>query len=137
MAKHLTRDDINKIARLIQGIKSGDLTWEFICDAVADSIGKRPSRQSLCKHVDIMSAYRHCKTNVFQCAEPIKKPASLSIAAQRIKRLELEVVELQRVNRNLHEHFLKLQYNAYLHDLKEWQLTADLPMIDRERTYQK
>lgn len=61
-------------------------------------------------------------------------PSSLSVAAQRIARLQTEIYELKMQNDALLEQFVKWQYNAYKHGLKEHQLNADLPRIDRERT---
>lgn len=61
-------------------------------------------------------------------------PSSLAVAAQRIARLQIENDELKLKNDALLEQFAKWQYNAYKHGLKEHQLNADLPRIDRERT---
>lgn len=134
MAKHLKKTDVEAIVRCIYELGSERLTWEAICDAVVSLIGKRPTRQSLCKHAEIMSAYKKRKAEDFSSVQEPKKPASLSIAAQRIRRLEMEILELRAVNRRLYEEQLKLQYNAYKKGLKEWEISAELPKIDRERT---
>ena len=61
-------------------------------------------------------------------------PSSLAVAAQRIARLRTENDELRAKNDALLEQFVKWQYNAYKHGLKEHLLNEDLPRIDRERT---
>ncbi|ARD14211.1 MULTISPECIES: hypothetical protein [Pseudomonas syringae group] len=134
MAKHLTVKDVKAIVEHINSVEQAGLTWDAICDGVTLVIGKRPTRQSLCKHVAIASAYKSRKTNERTAATSLAKPASLAIAAQRIRRLESELAEQRERNRQLLEHFLIVQYNAYKHGVKEDQLLMPLPPIDRERT---
>lgn len=134
MARHLSTADVKTIINCIHGFDSFSLTWESICDQVAPLIGKRPTRQSICKYAGIVSAYKFCKGKG-RSSEPMSpKPASLSIAAQRIKRLESEIGELRHLNNRLVEQFVVIQYNAYKHGLTESQALAPLPPIDRERT---
>ena len=61
-------------------------------------------------------------------------PSSLAVAAQRIARLQTENDALRLKNDALLEQFVKWQYNAYKHGVKEHQMNAELPRIDRERT---
>jgi hypothetical protein len=96
--------------------------------------GKRPSRQSLCKHTLVSSAYHTSKSKDRQIEKPLPKPASLTIAAQRIRRLESELADVKRRNSLLYEMYMTIQYNAYKHGLKETQVLEPLPPIDRERT---
>jgi hypothetical protein len=134
MAKHLTASDLKAIVNFIYGLEVALLNWEKICDGVAPLVGKRPTRQSLSSHAAILSAYTSRKKEA-RNAQPIySKPASLSIASQRIRRLEAEIADLKRQNQMLLEQFVVIQYNAYRHGLKESQLTLPLPDIDRERT---
>lgn len=56
------------------------------------------------------------------------------MAALRIARLQTENDALRSKNDALLEQFVKWQYNAYKHGVKERQMNADLPRIDRERT---
>ena len=134
MARHLSSTDVQAIINCIHGLEPFNLTWEHICDRVAPLIGKRPTRQSICKYPGIISAYKFCKGKNRSLDPSSPKPASLSIAAQRIKRLESEVGELKQLNRRLLEQFLTIQYNAYKHGLTEAQALDPLPRIDRERT---
>lgn len=134
MAKHLTVKDVKVIVEYINSLDQAALTWDAICDGVKVLIGKRPTRQSLCKHLAIASAYKSRKISERTTAASLAKPSSLAIAAQRIRRLEAELAEQKESNRRLVEHFLIVQYNAYKHGLKEDQLMVPLPPIDRERT---
>ena len=134
MAKHLTVKDVRAVIEYIYSMDRASLTWDAICDGVTLVVGKRPTRQSLCKHVAIASAYKTRKASELITDASLAKPASLAIAAQRIRRLESELSEQRERNRQLVEHFLIIQYNAYKHGLKEYQLMMPLPPIDRERT---
>lgn len=136
MAKHLSPSEIRLAISFIYGFDGSNLTWDGICDALLPLIGRRPTRQSLSTHREIATAYKHRKQKLKTAEPQVPKPASLSIAAQRIKRLEAEVSDLKNTNALLLEQFLVIQYNAYKHGLKESQLTFPLPKIDRERTDQ-
>lgn len=134
MAKHLSALNIKAIVSCINGMDRAHITWESICDTVAPMVGKRPTRQSLCKHLAIRSAYQACKAKVRLAETPFPKPASLIIAAQRIRRLEDELIEIKARNSLLYERYITIQYNAYRHGLKESQVLEPLPPINRERT---
>ncbi|WP_122662285.1 hypothetical protein [Pseudomonas viridiflava] len=134
MARHLSSTDIKTIINFIYGTDLTPLTWENICEWVIPLVGKRFTRQTLNAHGDISSAYRSRKQSLRQTVPRHPKPASLSIASQRIRRLEAEVTDLKMQNSLLLEQFVMIQYNAYKHGLKESQLTLPLPRIDRERT---
>ena len=134
MAKHFDRRDIQAIVNLIRGWQEEKLTWSAICDASEPLVGKRPTRQSLNTHEAIMTAYQ-VKKDTLRGRGPIKsRPASMSIAAARIAKLESENDELKEVNRRYKQQFVIWQYNAYKYGVKEFQLNEALPKIDRERT---
>ncbi|RAU46591.1 MULTISPECIES: hypothetical protein [unclassified Pseudomonas] len=134
MAKHLSTSDINAIVKCIQGLEPQYLTWEVICDKAASLVGKRPTRQSICKHPAIVAAYRSAKGRDRIPEISLRKPASLQIAGQRITRLEAEVAELKQIISLYNERFLTMQYNAYAMGMKEAEILKPLPIIDRERT---
>ncbi len=134
MAKHLSALNIKAIVGCINTMDRALITWESICDAVAPMVGKRPTRQSLCKHSAIRSAYQACKAKARLAEIPLPKPASLIIAAQRIRRLEEELAEMKIRNSLLYQQYITIQYNAYKYGLKESQVLEPLPPIDRERT---
>ncbi|WP_349886342.1 hypothetical protein [Pantoea ananatis] len=134
MAKHFDRRDIQAIVNLIRGWQEDKLTWSAICDASEPLVGKRPTRQSLNTHDAITTAYQ-VKKNALKGRDPKEpRPASMSIAAARIAKLESEVDELKEVNRRYKQLFVIWQYNAYKYGVKECQLNQPLPRIDRERT---
>lgn len=134
MAKHLKAADIDAIVDIIRGWPTEKLTWESICEAAGKVIGKTPTRQTLNAHAPIKDAYTAKKSGVKVHGPRTAMPSSLAAAAQRIAHLRTENDELTKKNNALLEQFAKWQYNAYKHGLKEHQLNAELPRIDRERT---
>jgi len=134
MAKHLSKFDVAAIVNIIYGWEGAKITWEGVCDAVADVVGKRPTRQSLNDHKEIVSAYTASKAKLKHSEPLIAKPSSLTVAANRIRNLENKVSDLQLQNAALLEYLTLLQYNAYKKGMTEGELTIPLPKIDRERT---
>lgn len=134
MAKHLKQADIDAIVNVIRGWPTDKLTWESICEASAKVIGQAPTRQTLNAHAAIKDAYSAKKRGLKVQGPKTAMPSSLAVAAQRISRLQTENDELKLKNDRLLEQFVRWQYNAYKHGLKEHQLNAELPRIDRERT---
>lgn len=134
MAKHLKQADIEAIVDIIRGWPTDKLTWDGICDSAAKVIGKAPTRQTLNAHAAIKDAYAAMKSGLKVHGPRTAMPSSLAVAAQRIARLQTENDELRVRNDALLEQFVKWQYNAYKHGLKEPQFNAELPRIDRERT---
>ncbi|KTL62706.1 hypothetical protein AA106_19480 [Photorhabdus laumondii subsp. laumondii] len=126
MAKHLTQSDIKKIKGVIH-LWEGKLTWEALCEAVKSSIGKRPTRQSLNMHKDIVDAYLLKKKLIKDKEVPLKKPANLTIAAKTIKNMAAEIELLKQQNNRYKEQFTRWQYGAYKHGIKEHQLNQSLP----------
>lgn len=125
---------MDAIVDIIRGWSTEKLTWEGICEAASKVIGKTPTRQTLNSHAVIKDAYAAKKSGLKVHGPRTAMPSSLAVAAQRIARLQTENDELRRKNDTLLEQFVKWQYNAYKHGIKEHQLNAELPRIDRERT---
>ena len=134
MARHLTPRDIDAIINLIQGWNGTKLTWNAICEAAEPLVGKRPTRQSLNAHKAIVTAYKVVKKEIRETSGRRPRPGSLNIAVDRIAKLERELKQLKEENRLFKQQFVIWQYNAYKHGLKEHQLNAPLPAIDRERS---
>lgn len=134
MAKHLRPSDVTAIVNMIDGWPKDKLTWNDICEAALKIIGSTPTRQTLNAHALIKAAYEARKSGLKVSAPKTAMPSSLAVAAQRISRLQIENESLRAKNDALLEQFVKWQYNAYKHGVKEHQLNADLPRIDRERT---
>jgi hypothetical protein len=131
MAKHLTAKNIDALVALIDAW-DGKLTWEGLCEEGAKLIGSHPTRQTLNAHERIKNAYLGRKANLKAGYIPSKRPASLSIAEQRIRRLEGENGRLKEENERLLEQFVRWQYNAYKHGMSQEKLDAPLPQIDRD-----
>lgn len=134
MAKHLKSNDVKAIINTIYGWSDTKLTWDRLCISITDLVGKKPTRQSLYDHKDIVSAFLSKKNELKLSPQKIARPASLKQAAQRIKNLESRVKDLERQNERLLTNLTVLQYNAYKWGLTEAKMTAPLPEIDRERT---
>lgn len=131
MAKHLTSKDVDIVVRLLDAWE-GKLTWESLCDEASKLIGSRPTRQTLNAHERVKSAYLSRKVHMKTGLIPSKRPASLDIAAQRIRRLEGENNRLKDENDRILEQFVRWQYNAYKHGMSKVKLDAPLPPIDRD-----
>ncbi|MDT4834792.1 hypothetical protein FQZ97_684420 [compost metagenome] len=131
MAKHLTSKDVVTLITLIDSWE-GKLTWELLCDAALPLIGTRPTRQTLSSHAQIKAAFGHKKEQQKTGFVSSKRPPSLRIAEQRIRRLENENDRLKAENSELLVRFTKWQYNAYKHGVSKEKLDADLPKIDRD-----
>ena len=131
MAKHLTSNDIKTVVTLIDTWE-GKLTWDALCEATASLIGTRPTRQTLNSHSLVKNAFGHKKTQIKSGFTSSKRPPSLSIAEQRISRLENENYRLKTENAELLLRFIKWQYNAYKHGIPKVKLDAALPIIDRD-----
>lgn len=131
MAKHLTSKDIDALVSLID-VWEGKLTWDALCDEGAKLVGSRPTRQTLNAHERIKTAFLGRKALLKTGYTPSKRPASLSIAEQRILRLEGENARLKEEIDRLLEQFVRWQYNAYKHGMSKDKLDAPLPQINRD-----
>lgn len=136
MAKHLSPKDLDLIVGLIDGW-DGKLAWEALCDAIEPLIGSRPTRQTLSSHEKIKSAFTHQKARLKSGFVSTKRPASLSIAEQRIRRLEAENNRLERENARLLERFMRWQYNAHKFNVSADKLDEPLPFVDRDSSEAK
>ncbi len=134
MAKHLKQADIDAIVDIIRGWPNDKISWEGICEASANIIGRTPTRQTLNAHVALKDAYAAKKSGLKVHGPRTAMPSSLAVASQRIARLQTENDELKMKNDMFLEQFVKWQYNAYKHGVKLHLLDEELPRIDRERT---
>ncbi len=134
MAKHLSKIDLKSILNLIHGWPNDKLTWGDICEAAEPLVGKRPTRQSLNSHEEIVNAYQAKKTGLKTQGQREPRPSSLKVAVARNCKLESELAQVREQNRALKEMYVVWQYNTYKRGITERELNAPLPAIDRERT---
>jgi hypothetical protein len=134
LAKHLSGRDVDAIVEIIRGWSSDKLTWDGICESAASVIGSKPTRQTLNAHPQVKTAYTAKKGGLQVHGPRTSMPSSLAVAAQRIARQQSLIDELKATNFRLLEQFVKWQYNAYKHGVKEDQLNQELSRINRERT---
>lgn len=136
MAKHLTEHDVQLFVGLLDGWE-GKLTWDSLCDAGGKLIGSRPTRQTLNAHAVIKTAFNDKKQLLKSGFTPLKRPQSLAMAEQRIRRLEGENQRLQAENARLIEKFVRWQYNAQKRGISEDVLESPLPVIHRDSAEKK
>ncbi len=131
MAKHLTEQDVNFIVGLIDGWE-GKLTWDKLCERAAVFLGVRMTRQTFNSHLSIKNAFVNKKSFLLGEVKDIKIPQSLTMASQRISRLESENQRLKAENERLLLLFITWQYNAHKRGLSRALLDEPLPRIDRD-----
>ncbi|HDX8401602.1 TPA: hypothetical protein RQN00_001694 [Aeromonas dhakensis] len=130
MAKHLSDKNINDITSLIDGWHPDvKLTWEKLCEQMRSKLGLTHSRQTIQGYHRIKKAFQDKKNKLKNGkGEPPKTPASLSIAANKIARLEAENSRLKKENDELLIQFVTWQYNAFAHGVSIPLLNTPLPV---------
>jgi hypothetical protein len=136
MARHLTEQHLRILVDLIDAWP-GKLSWDGLCEKGAEVLGFRPTRQTLSAHQAVKAAYDAKKLHVKTGLMPSKRPESLAIAEQRIRKLESEVARLNFENERLIEQFIRWQYNAQKRGISKALLDDPLPVIDRDSSEQK
>lgn len=128
MAKHLTDKDIHNIVSLLDGwdIES-KLTWDNLCELALKRLKISSTRQTIQKPVRIKNAYKDKKKSLRTGSDVPKTPASLSIAAKRIEKLENENTRLKKEQDSLLAQFVVWQYNAYANGMTIEQLNKAMP----------
>lgn len=136
MAMHLTDLHIKILIDLIDAW-SEKLTWDALCDKGAEVLGFRPTRQTLNNHKAVKAAFDAKKIHQKTGLMPSKRPESLAIAEQRIRKLESEVARLTYENERFIEQFIRWQYNAQKRGISKALLDDHLPVIDRDSAEKK
>ncbi|EJY9315387.1 hypothetical protein OHR71_004643, partial [Salmonella enterica] len=128
MAKHLSKVDIKNIKNIIQTWEEKDekLTWENLCCIIHKILKRSITRQTLHTHEDIVEVFKIKKKLITSKKSILKKPANLTIAAQRIENLKIENEILRAENRMFKEQFTLWQYNAYVNGITKEQLNRPL-----------
>lgn len=137
MAKKITKREKQIIIDTIIGWSDSSITWEEVCDECQTILNHRPSRQTLSYHKEIIEAFKSKKNGIKNGKNMLKKPSSLSIAADTIFRLESDCYRLEQENKALKQQFVFWQFNAYKYGITEQQLNEPLPPVDRGRTDRK
>jgi hypothetical protein len=128
MAHHLTDQEIESIVKVIDNWPdSRKLTYENLRGHLTETLGLMSTRQTLQKFRRIKDAMK-ARKNKSSDIEPLVIPASLSIAAKKINRIELENERLNRENNNLLSQFMVWQYNASKHGVNMHMLNMSLPI---------
>jgi hypothetical protein len=128
MAKHLTDKDIHNIVSLLDGWNvETKLTWDGLCELALKRLKISSTRQTIQKPVRIKKAFTDRKKELKSGFNVPKTPASLSIAAKRIEKLENENERLKKEQSSLLSQFVVWQYNAYANGLTVEQLNRAIP----------
>ena len=127
MTKKFHEKEIKMVVSIIDNWKKKEFSWSLLCTACKPHLGKIPTRQALCKHIEISVAYKTRKRSISLPKQGIKLPGSLTIAAERIKRLESDNKSLIEENTNLLLMIRKIHENAYRHNISISLLEKELP----------
>ena len=127
MTKKFHEKEIKMVVSIIENWKKKEFSWSLLCIACKPHLGKIPTRQALCKHIEIAVAYKTRKRSISLPKQGIKLPGSLTIAAERIKRLESDNKSLIEENTNLLLMIRKIHENAYRHNISISLLEKELP----------
>lgn len=127
MTKKFHEHDIKKIVSIIDNWKKKEFSWNLLCTACKPHLGKIPTRQALCKHIEIAIAYKTRKRSISLPKQDLKVPGSLTLAAERIKRLESDNKSLAHENTNLLLKIRNMHENAYRHNISISLLEEELP----------
>ena len=110
----------------------GRLTWPLFCAKVAKVLHvETVSRHTLMRYEGIQHRFKVRQEELRAAADQQPRDFSLEAANKRIRNLEAQVRRLEDTNTLLLEKFQRWQYNAYARNLREEQLEAPLPAVDR------
>lgn len=123
MAKHLTPKDIKIAVNLIREWE-GKLTWGGLVKNLDKVAGIKTTRQTLCSHEAIASAYQAIKKPSTK-ASP--KPASLAMATKSIATRDREILILSNQVKRYEEQFARWLYNANKRQVTIEMLNQELP----------
>ena len=130
MASHLTPKQIEEIVALIGDWPLGTkLTWEELLRLVVRRIRISPTRQTLARIPEVLSAFRTRKTSLRNYREP---SCEERVLVETNRRLSVDNDRLRAKTDLYLERLALLQYNAYKHGLKKHELEAPLPFINRK-----
>ncbi|MFK5947288.1 MAG: hypothetical protein QM500_00785 [Methylococcales bacterium] len=123
MAKHLTNKDIKATVSLIREWE-GKLTWSAIVEKLENILGLKTTRQTLCSHEAIASAYEAIKK---PSGKTSPKPASLGIASRLIESRDSEIIILSNQVKRYEEQFARWIYNANKRKVTIEMLNQEIP----------
>jgi len=120
MARRLTKNDKRKIIESINSWSLSDkITWEGLCDSVIKKIGRRPTRQALYMHKDIVGAFEVKKDVIKSKLKCQVRPGNLQVAAERIERLEKKLEDSAKTIDAQREYINKLLFFCGKHNIRE------------------
>lgn len=132
----LSDKDIELICEVIDAW-SGKLTWEKLTATVEVRLGRRYTRQTLCSHKRISSAFKQRKGDAATTKpDQGETPMEIKVLLDKIERLTHENQRLSMENEQLLGQFARWLNNAANRGISPEQLNNPLPPIDRGRTRQ-
>ena len=110
----------------------GKLTWPLFCAEVAKVLQvEGVSRHTLMRYEGIRHRFKVRQQELRDAIDQEPRDYTMEAARRRIRNLEAQVSRLENTNTLLLDRFQRWQYNAYAHNLREDQLDAPLPEVDR------
>ena len=110
----------------------GKLTWPLFCAKVAKVLHvEAVSRHTLMRYKGIQHRFKVRQQELRDAVDQEPRNYALEAANKRIRDLEAQRRRLEETNTLLLERFQRWQYNAYAHNLRQEQLDAALPEVDR------
>lgn len=141
MPKVITDQQTRDICRMIHGWDSQQhtLDWKAICLGAQEILNwpTPPTRQALNNKPTIKLAYQAKKDVVrreLTQVTNLPRPKTIKEAAERIQRLEQEIVELKEINSKMAEAFNRVVFNARSGGKKIEELMKPMPTTKEPST---
>ena len=134
MPKVITDQQTREICRMIHGWDSlqHTLDWKAICLGAQEILNwpTPPTRQALNKKPTVKLAYQAKKDVIrreLAQVTNLPRPKTIKEGAERIQRLEQEIVELKEINSKMAEAFNRVVFNARTGGLQIADLMKPMP----------
>lgn len=123
MSRKFSDGDIRFILDKINSWEGKEIKWDLVSDSLVEYFCKRPTRQALSRHSEILHAYKNIKNRKQTVVASVKKPQTIAYAANRITKLQSENARLADENSRLLIMVRDLQMVAYSKCIREDQIS--------------
>lgn len=125
----MTKLEVRLIVDRIKSWNGKKLTWDVVVGLATEALGRKISRQTLCKYQDVADRYELKRSDIRKerprgtNPEPMKR--------SELAQLRVRVRELKETVEKQNARFFVWSRNAYLRGLTEEQLNAPLGAAPR------